>query len=73
MHKLYAVAHFKAESVRAKMEGRAVNMETATGNFKVDVCQWGRAPRNVFVIWSHRKPDGTRECELAELPYKSTQ
>ena len=71
LRNLYAVAHFKAELLRAKMEGRAINLQTATGNFNVDVCQWGRAPRTVYVIWSHRMPEGGREYELAELSYKS--
>ena len=70
LHKLYAVAHFRAENLRAKMEGRAICLQTATERFKVDAMQWGHVPRNVFVIWSYRTPEGTREYELSELPYK---
>ena len=70
LHKLYAVAHFKAEVLRTKMEGSTVSLQTVTKNFKGDALQWGRVPKNVFVIWSHRTPKGTREYELSELPYK---
>ena len=73
LHKLYAVAHFKAEVLRAKIEGRTVNLQTATANFNVNPCQWGRAPRTVCVIWSHQMPEGGREFEWAELSYKSMQ
>ena len=72
LHKLYAVAHFKAESSRATMEGRKIDLQAASEKLDVDVFKWGRPPKNVLVIWSHRVPDeGTREYELAELSYKS--
>ena len=70
LQKLYAVGHFKAEAVRAKMEGRSVDLKVACDKFNVDVFTWKGLPKNVFVIWSH----GSSECrayEVAELPYKS--
>ena len=72
LHKLYAVAHFKAESLRAKIEGRKIDLQAASEKLHVDVFKWGRPPKNVLVIWSHRAPDeGMRKYELAELSYKS--
>ena len=66
------MAHFKAESLRAKIEGRKIDLQAASEKLHVDVFKWGRPPKNVLVIWSHRAPDeGMREYELAELSYKS--
>ena len=70
LQKLYAVGHFKAELVRAKMEGRSVDLKAATEKFNVDAFSWNGSPKNVFVIWSHGSSEGWAH-EVSEMPYKS--
>ena len=70
LQKLFAVGHFRAEVLRAKMENRDVDLKRATSKFTVDVLLWAKPPKNVWAIWSQSSPEG-RSYEVSEMPWKS--
>ena len=55
--KLYAVANFRAEVLRAKREGQEVVPHIAHALFEKDYSNVGRIPKQFFVLWSAKTPE----------------
>ena len=71
LNKLMAFAEFSAELRRALKKERPVEMATALGKLNTDPFTWGKSPKNVFVAWSYKSPEGSLRYELSEVGYKS--
>ena len=69
--KLFAVACFQAEKLRAKEETRAMDTEVADAMFDKDSSKWSRLPRQVFVLWSATAPEGAEEHYATEVMFST--
>ena len=67
--KLFAVACFQAESLRAKTELRAMDTVIGEQMFDKDTLKWTRLPKQVFVLWSSTTSDGAREHHATEVMF----
>ena len=65
--KLFAVACFQAESLRAKTELRAIDTVIGEQMFDKDTLKWTRLPKQVFVLWSSITSDGIEEHHAEEV------
>ena len=71
LDKLMAMAHFKAEVLRAQLEQREPDMAEAVAKFNVDATTWSKAPKNVVIIWSYKTLEGAWQLEATEVAFKS--
>ena len=71
LDKLMALAHFKAEVLRAQLEHREPDMSEAIAKYNLDATTWSKAPKNVVLIWSCKTPEGAWQFEATEVPFKS--
>ena len=69
--KLFAVASFQAELLRAKEERRAVDTGLADVLFDKDSSKWTRLPKQVFVLWSSQSSDGGEEHHATEVMFST--
>ena len=69
--KLFAVANFQAECLRAKEETRAVDTGVADAMFDKDSSKWTKVPKHVFVLWSSSTADGVEEHHATEVSFST--
>ena len=71
LSKLFAVACFQAESLRAKAESRAMDIVIGEQMFDTDNSKWTRLPKQVFVLWSSITSDGIEEHHATEVMFST--
>ena len=71
LSKLFAVACFQAESLRAKAESRAMDIVIGEQMFDKDTSKWTRLPKQVFVLWSSITSDGIEEHHATEVMFST--
>ena len=71
LNKLMAVAHYRAETLRAAQAQREPDWVQAERFLNTDPFTWGKKQKHVHVLWSYRTPEVTLFHEAAEVPFRS--
>ena len=69
--KLFTMASFQAEFLRAKEERRAVDTGVADALFDKDSSKWTRLPKQVFVLWNTMSSEGGEEHYATEVMFST--
>ena len=69
--KLFAIACFQAECMRAREECRPVDTNVSDALFDKDTSKWKRSPKQVFVLWTSTTSDGTEEHHATEVNFST--
>ena len=67
LSKLFAIACFQAECIRAREERRPVDTGVADALFDKDTSKWKLIPKQVFVLWTSTTSEGTEEHHATEV------
>ena len=70
LDKLMAIAHLRAEMAKADMEARAVDLDAAEELFNKNPLTWSCRPKEVFVLWCYKTPEGAWVPQATEMVLK---
>ena len=70
LDKLMAIAQLWAEVARADVEARAVDLGAAEELFNNNPLEWGCRPKEVFVLWCYKTPEGGWVPQATEMVLK---
>ena len=71
LNKLIALAHFQAESERAKIAEREADLSATDERFLKKTFEWNKTPKQVFVLWSSKRAEGGGEQHVSETSFAS--
>ena len=70
LDKLMAIAQLRAEVARADVEARAVDLDAAEELFNKNPLTWSCRPKEVFVLWCYKTPEGGWVPQATEMVLK---